>query len=526
MLKKLLALLLAVLMVLSMVACNNEPATGTKPDAGTTGTGSNDDTPKDPVTITFRYVNGVGEQQYTNAVEDKLNELMQAIPGYEHITLDLIPHTMNYATEITLAQSNNEPMDIVNTFNLDFQSMVNDGDFIKLDDLLAKYPGVVSDVPEWLADYGRIDGDLYYIPTYQQAQSPAFFYAPVEYFEYYYEESGKDDAYIRSVLNSADVQKSMDFFEEFYQAVVKGTGKTTKKMFGGWYPWHFYNKDDIALDGGVGVMMKEGEDAPVYWPLTDEFHDLYKRLNEWYQKGWINDPTVANSYNFMTDDNSMVFGIGTNAVSEEAYAKAMSNKDKGTIHAIRVTDHCYIEGTWAAGGNAIYTECEHPEEAMMVIELLMSEKCVEFYNTLIWGLEDIHYKWVDKEIGRIETLEFSGTQGGAETTYCAWNWNTGNVFNGWLNQASANDEHYKFIEDEIHNAESTVVSPFLGFTWHLEDVDNYRGQCKAVNTEYFKTLYAAADFEARYQEYVSKLKNAGVDKIMEAISEQYATVGK
>ena len=526
MLKKLLALLLAVLMVLSMVACNNEPATGTKPDAGTTGTGSNDDTPKDPVTITFRYVNGVGEQQYTNAVEDKLNELMQAIPGYEHITLDLIPHTMNYATEITLAQSNNEPMDIVNTFNLDFQSMVNDGDFIQLDDLLAKYPDVVSDVPEWLVDYGRIDGDLYYIPTYQQAQSPSFFYSNVDYFEYYYEESGKDDAYIRSVLNSGDVQKCMDFFEEFYQAVVKHTGKTTKKMFGGWYPWHFYNKDDIALDGGVGVMMKEGEDAPVYWPLTDEFHDLYKRLNEWYQKGWINDPTVKNSYNFVTDDNSMVFGIGTNAVSEEAYGKAQTNADKGDVKAIRVTDHCYIEGTWAAGGNAIYTDCEHPEEAMMVIELLMSEKCVEFYNTLIWGLEGIHYKWIDKEIGRIETLEFSGPQGGAETTYCAWNWNTGNVFNGWLNQSSANDEHYKFIEDEIHNSESTVISPFMGFTWHFEDVDSYRGQCKAVNTEYFKTLYAAADFEARYQEYVSKLKNAGVDKIMEAVAEQYATVGK
>lgn len=510
--KKILSLALAVVMILSLAAC--------------APTENNNDGPKDSVTITFHYVNGVGEQQYTNAVEDKLNEIMQAIPGYEHITLDLVPHSMNYATEITLAQANNEQLDIVNTFNLDFQAMVNDGDFIQLDDLLKQFPGVTSDVPEWLVDYGRVDGDLYYIPTYQQAQSPSFFYAPEEYFNYYYQASGKDEAYIRSVLNSGNVNDMLDFFEDFYEAVVDGTGLTTKKMFGGWFPWHFYNKDDIALDGSVGVTMKEGNAAPEYWPLTQEFHDLYARINQWYKKGWVNDPTVSNSYNFKTDENSMVFGIGTNAASEEAYAKAQTSDQKGTIKAIRVTDHCYIEGVWAAGGNAIYTECEHPEEAMMVIELLMSEKCTDFYNTLIWGLEDIHYKWIDKEIGRIETLEFAGPQGGAETTYCAWNWNTGNIFNGWLNQSSANDQHYKFIEDEIHNDESTVVSPFLGFTWHWDDVESERGQCKAVNTEYFKTLYAAADFEARYAEYVAKLKAAGVDKIMAEVAEQYAEVNK
>ena len=519
MLKKLLALALAVIMVMSMVACNVETPAGT---TAPTGSQPTEAAPKDPVTITFHYLNGVGEQQYTNDVEDKLNEIMQAIPGYEHITLDLVPHGWSYATDISLAQANNEQIDILNTFNLSYNKMVVDGDFMKLDDLLAKYPGVASDVPEWLIDYGRFDGDLYYIPTYQQAQSPAFFYAPVEYFEYYYEKSGKDDDYIRSVLNSGEPLKILDFAEEFYLAVVEGTGLTTKKMFGAWSPWHFYNKDDIALDGSyVGVTMKEGG-KPVYWPLTEEFHDVYAKLNEWYKKGYTNDPTVKNSYKFKTDDNSVVFGIGTNAQSEEAYGKAQSTADNGECKAIRITDHCYIEGTWAAGGNAISADCENPEEAMMIIELLMSDNFgTEFYNTLIWGLEYIHYNWVNKGKERIKTLEFDGTQGGADTTYCAWNWNTGNIFNGWLNQSSPSDDHYKFIEDEIHNSPKTVTSPFIGFTWHLEDVADERAQCKAVNGEYFGSLYAATDFEARYQEYVDKLKAAGVDKIMETVNAQY-----
>ena len=467
-------------------------------------------------------MNGVGEQQYTGIVEEKLNEIMQAIPGYENITLDLVPHDLNnYATDIVLAQANGEQLDIINTFNLNFASMVNDGDFLQLDDLLAKYPSVNSDVPSWLMDFGRVNGDLYYIPTFQQAQSPAFFYAPVEYFNYYYEKSGKDDAYIRSVLNKGDVMECMDFYEEFYLAVVEGTGLTTKKMFGSWANYSFYNKDDIALDGeDVGVHMREGTNQPVYWALTQEFHDLYARLNEWYKKGWTNDPTVTNSYNFKTDPNSMVFGIGTNAQSEEAYGKMQSTAKKGEVKAIRITDHCYVEGQWQAGGHAIYADCVNPDAAMMIIDLLMSERCTEFYNTLIWGIEGVHYKWIDKANNRIETLEFSGTQGNAETTYCAWNWNTGNSFNGWLNQSSPDNNHYKWIEDNIHNASSTVFSPFISFTWDLTGVEIERSQCAAVNDEYFRSLYAAANFEERYAEYVAKLKAAGVDRIMETINAQ------
>lgn len=506
--KKILVSLLAIAMVLSMVACSN---------------GNENKGTKEAVTITFHYINGVGEQQYTDVVEAKLNEIMQAIEGYEHISIDLKPYSLdNYQSAITLAQSNKEQLDIINTFELsNYTEMVANGDFIELDSLLAKYPGVTSDIPDWLINYGKIDGKVYYVPTYQQAQSPSFFYAPVEYFEYYYEVSGKDEAYIRQCLNSGDPMTILEFCEDFYLAVVEKTGLTSKKMFGGWKPYHFYNKDEITVDGGIGAMLIEGDDEPVYWPMTDEFHDVYEKLNTWYKKGWINEPTKKNSYDFKTDDNSMVFGIGTNAQSEEAYGKAVSNDNRGTCKAIRVTDHCYIEGTWAAGGNAIYADCEHPEEAMMVLELLMSEKCVEFYNTLIWGLEGIHYKWVDKETNRIETLEFVGTQGGAETTYCAWNWNTGNIFNGWLNQSSPDDNHYKFIEEEIHNAETTVISPFIGDTWHFEDVSNERGQCAAVNKEFFGTLYAVADFEGTLAEYRAKLKAAGVDKIMETITKQY-----
>ena len=39
---------------------------------------------KDPVTLTYWYRNNVGEQEYTQQVEDKLNEILAATEGYYH----------------------------------------------------------------------------------------------------------------------------------------------------------------------------------------------------------------------------------------------------------------------------------------------------------------------------------------------------------------------------------------------------------------------------------------------------------
>ena len=154
----------------------------------------------------------------------------------------------------------------------------------------------------------------------------------------------------------------------------------------------------------------------------------------------------------------------------------------------------------------------------------------EIYNTLVWGLEGIHYEWVERSIPRIKTLEYDSPQAATGTsTYDCRKWMVGNTFNCWLNQAMA-DGFNERLPDNVHNAESTVTSKVMGYTWNLMDTEDERAACKAVRDEYASSLNNGIygdDWEAKCEEYIAKLNAAGLQAILDSATEQYnAYVGK
>ena len=142
--KKILALLCATAMTASLAACGQEPANKEVESIPSTSTETQQASeevvePKEPVEITFWYGNGVGVQEYTDEVEAKINEMLAETEGYEHITLRLHP-SKDYATDIALAQSTGEQLDIYSTVSLDYVTEAKNGAIIPLDDLLAANP--------------------------------------------------------------------------------------------------------------------------------------------------------------------------------------------------------------------------------------------------------------------------------------------------------------------------------------------------------------------------------------------------
>ena len=144
----------------------------------------------------------------------------------------------------------------------------------------------------------------------------------------------------------------------------------------------------------------------------------------------------------------------------------------------------------------------------------------EFYNTLCWGLEGEHYKWIDKETKRIETLEFAGSQGNSSCSYAAWKWQIGNSFNAWKNQA-VDDAQNDYI-NAVHADPNTKPSIALGITWDLSEIDDIVLQMNAINTGYtHASMYSLGkDWKTRYDEMVQKLKVAGVDLAVKELNDQ------
>lgn len=510
--KKILSLALAIMMIAALGAVTL-PATADE----------------EPVLLTYYMVNSGGEEEYTAQVAEKFSEMLQA-KGI-NVKIELHPYAEpngGYQTGFTLAQTSGAQIDMFVTYALDFTTEVENGSVMPLDDLLAAHPDVVAEVPEWLVKMGRVNGTQYYIPSYQQAANGYYFIAPNEYLE----AANLDIEDVRKVMNHGTTAEKLDMLEKYCRDVRTATGKDTK-----WLSMPpFYAMSWVEyIDNNYGdLILREGSDGPEYWPLTDDAKTMYEYAAKWYKEGLIHPDVMTYTgsdfcgKNFLNDE-SLVVDWPQNTCSEEMVLSTSAWTKDVPSSTCMVFDHWYIGSKWAAGGNAIFATCEHPDEAMEVIRMLMTKEGEEIYNTLVWGLEGIHYEWVDRSIPRIKTLEFDSSQGGSGATYECRKWEVGNTFNCWLNQAMA-DGFNEWLLDNVHNAESTVTSKVMGYTWNLMDTEDERAACKAVRDEYASSLNNGIygdDWEAKYEEYIAKLNASGLQTIMDSVTEQYNSyVGK
>lgn len=135
--KRIIALLLASIMVLGLLAgCGNESAP-TDPPKSADGDVSTTNPPPaeekhDPVTLHY-YVFGWPGQEDADAVYAKANEMIQEI--YPWITVEFhVSEQADFATHVALAQAAGDPIDVISTFPLDYASEMANGAFMDVTD--------------------------------------------------------------------------------------------------------------------------------------------------------------------------------------------------------------------------------------------------------------------------------------------------------------------------------------------------------------------------------------------------------
>jgi len=536
--KKLIALLLALIMMLGLVACTgNADPTDAPTDAPKPTDAPNDDptdapteAPKEEITLYYYTTNGIGPTEDVAEVEAKLSEILDTIPGYEHINIKLMFFIGDeYTQNVTLAMTDGQPIDLIQTYYLDYATMVQQGDFLALDDLMTQFPNLMGDVPEWMLDFGKVNGTQYYIPSYQQCTNLRHMGFPNEYLQYWYDETGKTEEDVRKIWlakdDEAGVNAKLDFLEELCLATRKGSGKDTKWISPS-ISWEQQGNNSEYIGWNYGYMILPEGGRPEYESLNATNKIVRARYHEWYEEGLIhpdypvlaeNDglSTFANAENMLNDEafiNIEAQNIQSDEVVEQLVWGAIP------MTSFQTTDHAYISSQYAAGGNCIYVESEHPEECMMIIELMMNEHGKEFFNTLIFGIEGKHYEWVDKEKERVKTLQYDSVNVGGNATYGARAWANGNSFLRWKNQAQA-DDVYDYIL-ALHSSPDTVPSPVMGIFWDTGVVQDKYAQCSNVQEEY-KYLWARDNFEEAEAEYLDKLIKAGAQEIADELGRQF-----
>lgn len=530
--KKLIALLCGMVMTVSLIACgsndtkkSSEVSTTQSKTAEASKTESvSVEEPKEPVELVYWYCNGTGKQEYTQKVEDELNAYLAETEGYEHITIRLMPNDSQYATNFSLAQTSGEQIDLISTAGMTTSQLIADGSLMPLDDLIAGNSEITADLPDWFVELGKENGVTYYVPNYQQCANQYFWYTPTEYFEgcgYTVEE-------VEEILQSKDFDRIAAFYEEYILGVRELTGTETKYIDGTKISdprlW-IQPSQSLKTFTWTSLLYWDEEAQEVkFSDFNENIVAGFKKNAEWYEEGIIYENCLNTEGYYSTSvllaDASVVFfhdqNYGSNEMVGQTYAATRGHETT----AINVHDSIYLPNTNAAGGVGISSTCEHPEEAAKVLALLFNSKYEYFYNTLCYGLEGVHYEKLSDE--EVKTLEFDGTQGGAETTYCYHKWRGGNTFNAWRNQSmTAAQEEY--IINEINESEDAVQSSLMGFTFDLSGVEDEIAQCTTVAKEYNESLMygiMGANVDVYYQEYVDKMEAAGIQTILDELNAQ------
>ena len=162
-------------------------------------------------------------------------------------------------------------------------------------------------------------------------------------------------------------------------------------------------------------------------------------------------------------------------------------------------------GSVLATMNGISSTSKNPERAMMLLELLYSDK--DLYNMMVFGIEDKHYKKIDADF--VEPIADSG--------YAGLAWELGNQFNAYYTKGQIKGTW----EETIKVNEEAVASPLLGFNYNGEPTKTENAQIDAVMAEYKPGLISGTlDPEKKLPEFLDKLKKAGIDKVIEDMQAQ------
>lgn len=371
-----------------------------------------------------------------------------------------------------------------------YSDAVRNGGLMNITDLVKK-TGIYDMLPDYAWQAATVDGKIYGVPNMQiMAMASAI--------------SIRKDLADKYNLDISSI-KSIDDIEPFLEQVKNGESNIYpyRPNFGV-IPWYTSKYEEIS----TGVALKKGastETELVYTQELPEYRHGAEQLWNWYQKGYIRKDALS------IGDDSADYNAGKYAVSSEVYkpgAEAASLARTGIEHYVVPIEEPYMTRSRAtATMAAVGINSKHPEKAVEFIKLLNDDK--ELYNLISFGIKDIDYK--QDEDGRIELIKNSGYNNLGDS------WKFGNTSNSLI----LNTQELNVWEETERINNESEKSTILGFTFDKNsNVKTQISNVASLTSEYEVINRGVKDPNTYMEEYLRKLKEAGIEKIYEEIQAQ------
>ena len=427
------------------------------------------------------------------AVNDRLNEILE-----KEINAHVVLEPTDFATfgeKAPLILASGEPCDLIYIASWinNYAQNVNAETVLPLDDLLKTYaPEFYAQMPETTWNAARIRGKIYAAINQQIMASSQGWWINNDLAKEY----GKDPKEINTL---AEFEKFLEWIRDNKAPMIPMVNDGGNVVWANGY----YGFDDIT-GVGIGVFATDPEGKVVNWNETEQAKATIALAKKWIDNGLLGKDKITGS------DVHSVLTAGQYGAYRHVY-KPIGGKELNALlggdwSVVKVEDGAYFIATGGitATMTAICATSKNPERAAMLLNVVNTNE--EFYNTLIYGLEGKHWKWVDKEKKVIELIDPDNSGYNINVA-----WELGNTFKAYytdpeLAEINANPatEEYNF---------NAAPSYALGFTFDPKPVENEMAQVKAVNEEY-AGIFAGLIPGEKLDEFIQKQKAAGIDKIL------------
>jgi len=482
--KRIFALLLALVMVLSLAACGGEKA-----PAAEAGQPAADGAGK----ITILYP-GEETPRFKEFLENEFAEKIKADLNLE-IEMIWLPWDQYWdQKEIMLSAQN--PIDLYWDGLADLSTFVNKHQARPLDDLIQTYgQDMLKVIPmSWLQG-GMMNGEIYGIPSAYGPSSAQFQLVCVR-------QDLLEGVGMTEIKTPEDLVEYATKVKEKYPEMNGPADPIFKPLTRA-----FQTEQLTWVSGNEFAVLGEDSGKVYSYYETETFQQVAKFNEEMYNKGLYSDLLTTN-YN--ERDSRMQTGLyiwveGSLGKDNEIIGTVQANAPEAKLasYLMAPEEDKYIVG---AGGEVLCIpySAANPEGAMKFINWLYASQ--ENYLFALYGVEGKDYNMVDGRIERICTEDF----------FYEWMFRNQNysVFG-----ADVSDE---YIETYMSWDANAKTSSAMGFTFNNENVVEIETAVKEViENDMAPIRNGFVDFEENYPAVVQKLKEAGIDEYIAEVQRQY-----
>ncbi|MGN0180658.1 MAG: ABC transporter substrate-binding protein [Monoglobaceae bacterium] len=426
------------------------------------------------------------ENEINNYIKDKINATVKMN----------ILESSQYSSQLTNMIQAGEYFDMcfVSSWMLNYTESAEMGAFVPLDDYLEKYMPKTYELSDKNAlECSKVKGKLYALPVIKEnAECYGWIYR-------------KDIAEKYNI----DMTKIKSFEElEPYLLMIKEKEPGIENPI----DWD----GDTSPAGGIlqqrpitssVIGVKNDSDLTVMNLMeTEERREAMRLAHRFYKEGLVKEDILTAS----TELNSRMKAGKTfchmsklkPGKAQELYKDSNYEFEQAEITAPRKG---YSFGTGSM--TAVSATSKNPARVMRFIELLNTDEYLN--NLVVYGIEGKDFEKMDDGRVKISPNAKYGMSGSQ--------WMLANVFITYptsKENVNKNEVLKKFDEN-------AALCPFTGFTFITEPVQTELASCANVNSQYINQLMlGAVDPDSVYDKYMSEMKKAGMDTIIEELQSQ------